>query len=209
MNKIFFYTFLFTCTLALTSCESETDRKQREARIEQIKLENERQKEVERLEIEERERLKLQEKAIYDKYINNSLSTGKMPYAYCFGENKSCSNYGCSEVKVKTPFNSDVIVTIKKNGKVFRHAYIEKSSHYTFELPNGEYQTFFYYGKGWNPDKIMKETDCGPLMGGFVDKEHFGKDDPQYLKNTILTYELILQQNGNFSTKSSSSEEAF
>ena len=55
----------------------------------------------------------------------------------------------------------------------------------------------------------MKETDCGSLRGGFVSSEHFGKDTPQSLANNILEYELILQQNGNFSTRPSNSEEAF
>lgn len=38
--------------------------------------------------------------------------------------------------------------------------------------------------------------------------EYFGKDYPQSLHNNILEYELILQQNGNFSTKPSSPDEA-
>jgi len=47
------------------------------------------------------------------------------------------------------------------------------------------------------------------LKGGFVTDEHFGKDEPQYLFNNILEYELILQKNGNFSTSPSSKNEAF
>ena len=101
------------------------------------------------------------------------------------------------------------MVTIKKNNEVFRHAYINAGSQYTFEFPNGTYQAFFYYGRGWNPNKVMKETDCGTLKGGFIADEHFGKDSPQSLSNNILEYELILQQNGNFSTRPSNSEEAF
>ena len=83
------------------------------------------------------------------------------------------------------------------------------ASRYTFELPNGRYQAFFYYGKGWHPIKVMKKVDCGLLKGGFIAREHFGKDKLQTLSNTVLTYELILQQNGNFSTKPSKAEEAF
>ena len=55
----------------------------------------------------------------------------------------------------------------------------------------------------------MKETDCGTLKGGFIADEQIGKDSPQSLNNNILEYELILQQNGNFSTTPSNSEEAF
>ena len=134
---------------------------------------------------------------------------GSTPYAYCFNNNTPCSNYGCSQIKIETPSNSDVLVSIKKNGEVYSHAYIRAGNSYTFEFPNGTYQTFFYYGKGWNPNKVMKETKCGTLKGGFVTKEHFGKDSPQLLNNNILEYQLILQQNGNFSTKQSNKNEAF
>jgi hypothetical protein len=48
----------------------------------------------------------------------------------------------------------------------------------------------------------------GKLKGGFIINENFGKDDPQYLNHNVLTYELILQENGNFSTRPSNPEEA-
>jgi hypothetical protein len=186
MKKIGFCTILIGF-FAITSCESEADR-------------------IQRLEREELQRI---EQEIYDEYIDNSLFTGATPYEHCFGSNSSCSSYGCSQIKVRTPANSDVLVTVKKDGKVYRHAYLNSNSDYTFEFPNGTYQTFFYYGKGWNPEKIMKDTGCGKLKGGFVANEHFGKDRPQELVNTILEYELILQQNGNFQTTPSNPNEAF
>lgn len=229
MKKYIF--LLLTVSLLLFSCESEKDRKAREYKeeqtrielvakqkaedeakvilIEQERIEQERLAEVERKETAIRLEKKRKEKVIYDKYINNSLRTGSKPYAYCFGSSNSCDGYGCSQIKVKTPSNSDVLVTIKKNGKVYRHAYINSSSSYTFNIPNGRYQTFFYYGKGWNPKKFMKETTCGILKGGFIESEHFGKDEPEHLSDMIRNYELILQQNGNFSTRPSNSNEAF
>lgn len=202
------------------SCESEIEKKERLAKIERERVEREkllaeekREREIQKAKEDSLRAIKLEkerkEKEIYDKYINNSLRTGATPYSYCFGSNGTCNDYGCSEIKVITPHNSDVLVTIKRNGKVYRHAYIKSNSSYTFEFPNGKYQTFFYYGKGWNPNKFMKETDCGTLKGGFITNEHFGKDSPQNLYNNILTYELILQQNGNFSTQPSSKNEAF
>lgn len=195
-NKfLVFVTFLI---VTLSSCESEAERNQRIQQEEQQRIELEEQLERER-----------KEKAIYDKYINNSLSTGSTPYAYCFRRNSSCSEYGCSEIKVETPYNSDVLVTIKKGETVVSHAYIKAGNSYTFQLKNGTYQPFFYYGKGWNPNKIMKQTNCGTLKGGFITNEDFGKDSPQSLSNNILQYELILRQNGNFSTRPSNPEEAF
>lgn len=229
MNKYIYIIMAFA--ILSTSCESEEERKAREykeelARVElvekqkaedearAVKLEKERidreiLAEIERKELETQLEEERKAKAIYDKFIDNSLRTGAEPYSYCFGSNKSCSEYGCSKIEVKTPYNSDVVVTIKRNGKVYRHAYIKSGSKYAFEFPNGTYQTFFYYGKGWNPNKFMKKTTCGKLKGGFIESEHFGKDSPQSLHNNVLNYELILQQNGNFSTKPSNSDEAF
>jgi len=149
------------------------------------------------------------EKEIFDTYINNSLQNGSTPYADCYGANKNCSEWGCSEIRVKTPTNSDVLVTIKSGGKVVQHAYISAGNSFTFEIPDGTYQPFFYYGKGWNPEKLMKSIPGCELTGGFISEETFGKDDPQKLTNSILEYELILQQNGNFSTIPSNPGEAF
>lgn len=137
-------------------------------------------------------------------YLTNSLETGATPYSKYYGRNKKCTSYGCSQIKVHTS-NSDVLVTIKKDGTVVRHAYIKGGDSFTFSFPNGTYQAFFYYGRGWNPDKEMKG---GEIKGGFVADESFGKDDPQTLSNNILEYSLILQQNGNFSTRPSDSDEA-
>lgn len=226
--KFIFATILIS--ILLTSCESEEERQKRIAReeqqrieleerlkaeeaeraykFEQERIEQDQREEAERIEREARLEKERQEKAIYDMYINNSLSTGSTPYSYCFGRNSSCSEWGCSQIKIRTPYNSDVLVTIKKGEKVVRHAFLKGGRSYTFELPNGTYQPFFYYGKGWNPEKGMKQTDCGMLKGGFIANEDFGKDSPQTLSNDILTYELIMQQSGNFSTSPSNASEA-
>lgn len=232
MNKVSQICLLLLLTaFVVSSCESEEQRMQREAEQQEqrVRLEAERQEEaariaaiqeaerIEREKQEEAERIAReaeaerirQEQIIYDKYINNALRTGSTPYAYCYGGNSSCSSRGCSQIKVKIAYKSDVIVTIKKNDKVYRHGYIRAGGSYTFEMPNGTYQIFFYYGNGWNPNKEMAQTSCGTLKGGFIESENFGKDNPQTLNNEILEYELILQQNGNFSTRPSDSEEAF
>lgn len=138
------------------------------------------------------------------KYINNSLSTGATPYAKYYGSNKKCEYGDCSQIKVVTS-DSDVLVTIKKDEKVVSHAYIGKNDNYTFSVPNGRYQVFFYYGRGWDPEKPMKN---GEMKGGFVADEAFQKDEPLDLNNNKLEYKLVLQQNGNFKTQSSDSSEA-
>lgn len=199
----------FVLAIVLTSCESAQKKENRLQLEEQARreLEAERQKvESERKEAEAIER-KAQE--LYNRYINNSLSNGATPYLSCFGGNKSCTEWGCSEIQVNSPTNSDVVVTIKSGNRVIRHAYIRASSSYTFQVPNGKYQPFFYYGKGWNPEKEMPSETCENLKGGFISDTQVGKDDPQQLTNDVLTYSLILQQTGNFSTKPSSESEAF
>lgn len=218
---------LLSLVIIISSCESEAENKARLAKekqqrieleehqkaeeaerafqLKQERIEQEKREEEEHIAREIRLEKERQERAIYDKYISNSLNTGATPYARYYGGNSSCNDYGCSQIKVRTS-NSDVIVTIKKNDKVVRHAYINSGSSYTFSFPNGAYQTFFYYGKGWNPEKEMKG---GMMKGGFISNEDFGKDDPQTLSNNILEYQLILQENGNCSTRPSNQEEAF
>lgn len=152
---------------------------------------------------EELEKIR-KEKEFEQLYSENSLRTGSTPYIDYFGSNEGCESGDCSKIVVTTS-NSDVIVTIKRNEEVVRHAYIQAGDTYSFNFPNGTYQTFFYYGKGWNPEKAMKG---GELIGGFISNEEVGKDDPQSLLNNILKYRLVLQENGNFSTQPSNLDEA-
>lgn len=186
MKNKFVLFMIIPMAFIFISCESEQSRVEREARL-------------------EKER---QEQKLYNEYVNNSLRNGSTPYSYCYGGNSRCFEYGCSQITVRTPSNSDVVVTIKRYDVVVRHAYIKAGNSYTFEVPNGTYQPFFYYGRGWYPDKLMKRTNCGDLRGGFVSDEQFGKDEPQYLNDNTLEYELILQRSGNFSTRPSNIEEA-
>lgn len=146
--------------------------------------------------------------AFEEQWKSNSLSTGAMPYSYCYGASNYC-DYGCSKISVRTG-GADVLVTIKNiSGEVVRHAYINGGYTFSFNVPDGQYQVFFYSGTGWNPNKYMKSTSCGNLHGGFVSGEDVTKDDYISLFSQQMTYELILQQNGNLSTKPSSKDEAF
>ena len=137
------------------------------------------------------------------KYLGNSLSTGATPYAKFYGKNYKCPYNQCSGIKVTAPRESDIVVIIKRNnksGKVIAHGYIRAGGTYKFDIPDGTYQTFFYYGEGWNPNKEM----AGGVRGGFV------KDDsPQEIYSGVLSYVLQLQRNGNFQTKGSNRNEVF
>lgn len=148
--------------------------------------------------------------AFEEQWKYNSLSTGSMPYSSCYGSSNYCSDWSCSKIKVITGGSGDVLVSIKNSyGKVVRHAYIKGGNSFTFNVPDGSYQVFFYSGTGWNPNKQMPSSSCSYLKGGFVSNESVTKDNYINLYSQIMTYELILQQQGNFSTKPSSKNEAF
>ncbi len=189
--------------------DAERREKERIARIERERQRKEREAEEERRRREAKRAAARQLEIDRERYKNYSLSTGATPYSNCFGSKNSCSSYGCSEIKVIAPRGSDVLVTIKKNEKVIRHAYIQAGSSYTFHLENGSYQPFFYFGKGWYPKKVMNSPSCSSMRGGFLEGDDFSKDDTQMLYNNILTYTLIYQRNGNFQTKPSNEREAF
>ena len=141
-------------------------------------------------------------------YENNSLSTGAAPYTACYGRNYKCPYEQCSGIKVTAPGESDIVVIIKRdnaNGKVISHGYIKAGATLFFPVPDGTYQTFFYYGTGWNPNKEMSDG----IRGGFVKDEIFSKDNPQDIYSGILTYVLQLQRDGNFHAKSSNRGEVF
>ena len=57
-------------------------------------------------------------------------------------------------------------------------------------------------------NKTDETSEDGKMKGGFIANEDFQKDEPQELNNEKLEYILILQQNGNFSAKSSNPSEA-
>jgi hypothetical protein len=139
--------------------------------------------------------------------IISAQYTGYTPWENCFGKNASCPYVGCSEIKVDTS-NSSVMAIVKKYGKIIKHAYISPNSSYTFELKDGTYQVFFFYGDNWNSQKKMKSDECSSIYGGFTNNESVSKDSPITLNGQIMTYSLTRTEYGNFSPKGSSLEEA-
>lgn len=173
---------------------------------ERIEVAKERQRQE-----EERARREEEQRQLEYAYGNNSLANGSQPYAQWYGRNNYYDDYTPhSEIRVKAPYNSDVIAIVRynnHNGNVAGHRYIKANHSATIYLRNGyNYQTFFYYGTGWYPDKEMKNG----IKGGFIKGEVFSKDGTaSCLENEVLTYELTLQTNGNFQTSSSSEGEMF
>lgn len=137
-----------------------------------------------------------------------SQYTGATPWENCYGKNASCEYVGCSDIRVNTSSNSSIVAIVKKYGKVVKHAYISAGSSYTFQVPDGTYQVFFYYGSEWDRNKTMNSKDCYTLRGGFKSKESVSKTERITLKGQIMTYTLTYTTSGNFSPKSSNLEEA-
>lgn len=134
-------------------------------------------------------------------YLENKLQTGESPYS-----NNACEGEE-SKISVSTSADSecDVVVIVKKSNRIIRNVYIVAGDSYELFVPNGTYQVFFYGGKGWNPQKKM----AGGYIGGFVANESYSKDSPVSLDYQGVSYELIPQQNGNFSTMQSNAAEVF
>jgi hypothetical protein len=141
-------------------------------------------------------------------WSENSLSNGSMPYAYCYGASNTCFDIDCSKIKILNG-GTDVVVIIKTiNDNVIRHAFVKAGYTFTFNLPNGMYNVYFYSGTGWDPYKILAQRQC-TIRGGFVKSESTGKDTDVSLYNQALSYQLKQVVNGNFSMESSSKAEVF
>lgn len=92
-----------------------------------------------------------------------SQYTGATPWENCYGKNAPCEYVGCSDIRVNTSSNSSIVAIVKKYGKVVKHAYISAGSSYTFQVPDGAYQVFFYYGSEWDRNKTMNSKNCYTL----------------------------------------------
>ena len=172
-------------------------------RIQAAKEEIRLREEAERRQIEEQERLRAkaerrqreeeQREQLYRTYGSNSLYNGSQPYESFYGKNhRYSSDEPHAEVRVKAAYDSDVIVIIRynnQNGRVAGHTYVRAGQTATIQLPGGHrYQSFFYYGRGWYPDKPMKNG----VKGGFLEDEAYSKDGSTTLlqDNEILSFEL-------------------
>ena len=142
---------------------------------------------------------------------SNSLDNGALPYEAQYGKNQTfLSDEPHATIKVKAPHQSDVVVIVKydnPSGRVAGHIYVRRDQSASIQLPNGRiYQTFFYCGNDWSPEKAMSES----IIGGFTKGETFSKDGkPTRLKDKIRSYELSIQGDGNFTTVPSSAKEMF
>jgi hypothetical protein len=148
-------------------------------------------------------------------FLSYSQYTGSTPWENCFGINASCKTYpqdgylvGCSTIKVIASKSSAVVAIVKRYGKVLKHAYISSGRTYSFDVSDGTYQLFFYWGKKWNGNKKINSDECSRVYGGFMENESVSKDSPITLDGQIMTYTLTQVTYGNFKPKSSSLKEA-
>lgn len=153
---------------------------------------------------------KYEQRFDWETYQNSHLNTGDQPYRAAYGRNRRFGYYdNHSTIKVEAPYNSDVVVIVKRgsdNGTVAGHVYVRAGEMGTIDLPNGTYKPIFYYGKGWKPTK--EKVPGAP--GGFVKDESYSTiDGTESLYNEIVTYTLRLVTNGNLHTRSISENSAF
>lgn len=138
-----------------------------------------------------------------EQYKNNSLKTGATPYRSVYGGNSNTGNAG---LRIKAPAICDVLVIIKRGGKVVKHAYIRSNQTYSFTLRAGTYQPFFIFGNSWCPEKEAPNGE----MGYFLEDVSISKDYPQEIgEYQELEYTLQAVRNGNFHAASSDENEAF
>jgi len=153
-----------------------------------------------------RARAKIREFEEIERYANYSLSNGATPYSQWYGSSNYCSSWYCSEIVITAPYNSDVVAFIKNaSGNVVRHAFIRAGRSYTFNVPDGTYQPYFYYGKGWYPKKQMAKG----RIGGFLKNETTSYVRATYLDSQIWTIQLELTTGGNLSSHSCSESDIF
>lgn len=140
--------------------------------------------------------------------VSYAQYTGATPWENCYGKNASCEYVGCSDIKIITSPGSPIVAIVKKQERVIKHAYIAANDSYTFQIPDGSYQVFFYYGSKWDKNKPMSSKDCNNILGRFSTSESVTKTNIITLKGQIMTYTLSYSNSGNFSPKSSSLQEA-
>lgn len=149
----------------------------------------------------------IEEQMDIEKYGNNVLDHGSLPYKDFYGENQKTKRKFNSDIEVTAPVAFDMVAIVRlgsDSGKVVSHAFIQADSTHTFRVENGKYQMFFYIGKGWKPTKKMENG----IEGGFVKNETYSKDDPVMLSNEVITYQLSMRQK-NKKYKRSSRMEVF
>ena len=141
-----------------------------------------------------------------EKYGSNVLPQGCCPYDSVWGKNEKPKSKYNADIAVTAPIAFDMVAIVRQNndsGRVVAHAYIQADSTYKFNVDNGRYQVFFYIGKGWNPNKNMSNG----LKGGFVRNETYSKDNPVYLANEVIAYQLSMKRKKGY--KESSRVEIF
>lgn len=125
-----------------------------------------------------------------NEYINNRLETGSKPYKAYYGKGTTGNNY----LQFNTSGDNDYVVIAKRHGsaKLMNHIYIQGGDVATIYLPDGNYDIYFYSGKGWDPTK-----DMGKVKGGFVEETPIEKDENVSLYNEYGQYTLFPVANGN------------
>ena len=102
------------------------------------------------------------------------------PYESYFGKAQTGQNY----IDFKTSGANDYIAIVKRHrdNKYINHLYIKGGESARLYVPDGNFDVYFYSGKGWNPNK-----EVGHFTGGFVEGGIMQKDEPIQLMTETIT----------------------
>lgn len=135
-------------------------------------------------------------------YKNNSLETGSKPYSSQFGSPLTGDNY----FDFKTSSGHDYVVIIKTSydNRYINHVYIRGGEKARLYVPDGNFDVYFYSGKGWNPNKKVNQ-----FTGGFTTGGSMQKDGPVELYSAYMEYTLYPVTNGNLRLKGADVDDVF
>jgi len=155
------------------------------------------------------------------KWKGNSLENGSSPYNSYFGDGIYDYRSKCW-ITFKNGNSSDAIACLVNSftGTTIRNSYIKAGTNYNMSnLPEGIYKVKVFYGKDWNPEKIINN---GSIKGGFDTDLNFSlSDNPKDLIQINITetsqgisyttgeITLYTVKNGNMNQRNIDSNEFF
>lgn len=107
-------------------------------------------------------------------FLGNQLENGASPYDVIY--QKGIYHNTKNSLTINNTSNLDVVVLLVENNfqKIYRNEYIRAGETFIMSrVPNSTFYTKYYYGKNWNPERVLK----GQVVGGFDDNEFFSVSD--------------------------------
>lgn len=153
--------------------------------------------------------------SIHFSIVENRVITqydGVTPYENAYGPNMV---YASNTIYIHASADKDVVVIIreKTSDRVVGHIYVKAGEEGFMAIPDGVFNVFFYEGRGWDPDKIIKSSRGDHIKGGFKYEAVLGKD-PRELsfgdgRYNQISYDLNKRRYGNMHERKVSKRSVF